>query len=238
MMFEYFVSEEVERKLDKLIAGNIRSIDKRIYNNRIIAEKANKIVQFMPQMTKLNFKINDEIIDVVSNKYSRHFIPELTHQSIDQYSTNLCSFYSTLISLIEVKKKIRILDIGCGISHIANQLMSTVENIDKYYAIDFNSNVINLNRKLYKHKNLEFNCVDIKNYNMNGLFDYVLMFNILKFFSLEEIKLLIDNIFIQSDKVIVIIYDQEQIINKIESFSFKNGYVFSRYDDFFILSRT
>ena len=173
------------------------------------------------QIKKYNFYIDNEIIDIITYKPSKLFIPELTHQSILENNNYYCSYYSYLKNIIKKINLKYILDVGCGLLHNAYYIFSLGVNIEKYYAVDKNENVLYINSMFYYNKNIEYinNNVLEKSCNLNQNIDIVFMFNIIKHYNIENVV----SIIFRLNTSKILIYDEIVVLeNLIKSLNLIN----------------
>ena len=216
-----FKSKKYEEYLEGRIDGFISKIDSSIYKTRLWYEKVNVILNLYKQIKKYNFYIDNEIIDIITHKPSKLFIPELTHQSILEYNNYYYGYYNYLKNMIKKTNPKHILDIGCGLLHNAYYIFSLGINIEKYYAVDKNENVLYINSMFYYNKNIEYinNNVLEKSCNLNQNIDIVFMFNIIKHYNIENVV----SIIFRLNTSKILIYDEIVVLeNLIKSLNLIN----------------
>lgn len=234
MLDQYFISNNVEIKLDNILHQHLYELDKEIIEVRFNAEKYNIIIHLLPYMKKLNFKISYEIIDVITNKYSSFFFPELTHLTIYQYNEFFLKFYDILNNIISKGDNINILDIGCGVSCLHIYLLNNSKNLAYYEGIDKNSLIIELlkNCKTYK---CGFRYCTVQNFDFFMNYDYIFMFNILKYLNYEDAIKLIKQIITKNTNATIIISDNDLTINNLLHILNKEQFKFYFDEQFLII---
>lgn len=235
MLDYYFSSRKIENDLDNILDYSINKVNSNIYITRFYAEKANIIAQLLPYMKKLNFKISNEVIEVITRNYSKFFLPELTHSSIEQYSNYFEKYYNELISIFEQKDEIKIIDLGCGVSFVYNQILSNIKNISYYECIDFNNDVIEINKLLNIKSEVCFKNANILGYSCDYIFNYALLFNVIKFISCENIKIILKKLFANNKNIKVIISDNKRVVESIKHIAKEERYKYISMDNFFII---
>ena len=93
--------------------------------------------------------------------------------------------------LTSQKEKLRVLDLGCGDFNIGKNL---VEYSKQYIAIDIVASLISRNKKLYKNRNLKFECLDIAKDNLPDA-DCVIIRQVLQHLSNQEVKEVVDKLY-------------------------------------------
>lgn len=210
-MNNFFDSLETEIMLDIKINNVLSQGYNMIDSYRFLAEKANFIVNFLPQMNKFNFKINQEVIEVATRKYSFLFFPELTHLSFADYVLEYNTLYSTIFYLLSGYPKKNILDMGCGICDLA-AVLSEKNVFDSYHAVDKNQFVTNVNQYYYNIPGVIHECIDFMNYIVPYPFDYIFFFNVIKYLNKREVQLLFKKMFFSCPNATILIQDVEEIV--------------------------
>lgn len=220
----FFECYKYEVELDNQIKAVFSSDNSLINAYRAKAEKANLVANLLPQMVRFDFKINSEIIEVVTHTFSNFFFPELTHVDHSQYITEYEELYSNVLSLISSDRKICILDIGCGICDIAAFLAD--KNIFySYHAVDKNQNIVFVNKHYYDLPTVVHECFDILDYSINYKVDYVFLFNVIKHIARENVKHIIRAVFAASPNATILVYDIETLEILLSNDCKREGYV-------------
>lgn len=236
-MNDYFDMQETEKMLDLIISNDLSQMCNSVVANRFVAEKANFIANLLPQMKRFDFKINKEILEVATRKYSFLFFPELTHLNHVEYERQFKLLYSTVLSLVLRPQKISILDLGCGICDLAG-FLSSQHVFDSYHAVDKNQFVVNVNQSYYKGQGIIHECSDITNYQILQQFDYVFLFNVVKHLKKEEVKQLIERVFSMSPNATILIQDVQEIVDTIVDEYIKEQYGCKYEGSFLCLSKS
>lgn len=213
-MNDFFDALETEKMLDMKINNILSQGCNPVILYRTVAEKANFIANLLPQMNKFNFKINKEILEVATRKYSFLFFPELTHLSFADYVLEYNSLYSTVFSLLSGHPKKNILDMGCGVCDLA-AFLSAKNVFDSYHAVDQNQFVVNVNQFYYNEPGVIHECSDFMNYTIPHPFDYIFFFNVVKHLKKGEVKQLFERLFFSSPNATILIQDVEEIVTAL-----------------------
>lgn len=82
------------------------------------------------------------------------------YSGFGSHDEELVAPYLEVVSsfLTSFDEPITVCDLGCGDFNVGKEL---VEYSRKYYAIDIAENLISRNKKMFRHRNLEFLCLDI-----------------------------------------------------------------------------
>ena len=79
--------------------------------------------------------------------------------------------------LENVEKDSKVLDVGCGNGFVAYKIAQKAHSV---FAIDINKSSIELAKRKYNRKNIEYINSDILNYEFEEKFDYIILSNILE----------------------------------------------------------
>lgn len=222
-MNSFFESTENELELDSRINAVLSQCNSPINAFRASAEKANFVANFLPQMDRFHFKINAEIIEVATRNYSFLFFPELTHMDYPHYISECEDFYMTVLSILSRKKKVSILDIGCGVCDIA-AFLSDNDVFYSYRAVDKNHHIVLVNKCYYDIPGLVHECSDILEYSFNCEVDYAFLFNIVKHLKRDDLIKIIMKIFASSPNAMILVYDIEALITALLNDCMREGY--------------
>lgn len=100
-----------------------------------------------------------------------------------------------LLSLIENKKDLKILDIGCGIGRWAENL---IDNIDSYIGIDYSKGFIEYTKEKYKNnpkiKFYEMSLLDMSDELLSQKFDLIICTGVLMYVNDAELLNILANI--------------------------------------------
>lgn len=211
-MSYYFENNEVESRLEELIEAICTCNNELIMKTILLYEKANLIFGIKNQIH--NIIISEEILDVVTRQYSKFFFSELTHQSIEEYLDFHENFFKMIEQNIVNTKKNSICEIGSGLAKNAFFLIQHCEKIEKYYAIDNNALVVELNEVFFSHESIHYILSDIFKGKIVKNCDIIFMFHFLKHYPSNKGVNLLKQIY--NEHLEIWIYDISKLIDDIE----------------------
>lgn len=172
------------------IISEVLTYDSNIVNIRILAEEAQTILNYYKFLKQNQLKINIDMIDIITKSFSKFFIPDLLKLSVEEYYILYESLYNMLTIPLK-KEKSKILDLGCGVAHFEHYLSNNFKKINSVYAIDSNTEVIEINKQLYNELNyVEFHKSSIDDFDNTFFseFDYVYATHIFRHLSSSVLK--------------------------------------------------
>lgn len=209
-----FINDTDFQFLENCVFKEVEHMSELIIQYRKNAEVANSLMNLMTLINGKNCLITREILDVVTHRYSKLYFPELTHLTKLVYQEQYECLYTCVKNLICVDNAV-VADLGCGICDIAAYLIDC-GGISKYYSVDFNENVIQINKFIYMDYKIQFSCQDIHTYDLPPDVNYVFMFNIVIHIGIDEGLKLIERIFKHNRAVKILIIDVKPLLDKIE----------------------
>lgn len=210
-MSYYFENNEIEQKLEHLIKAVCNCENKNVSETISLYEKIKVIFVIRSQINGI--EINEAILDVITRQYSKFFFSELTHQSRDEYMASNEEFYRMLSENI-INKNTSICEIGSGLGKNAYFFSRFCSKVGKYYAIEKNRLMVELNKYFFAGSDIEYILGDIFTDGFVKNCDIYFIFHFLKYYKCDVIFELLDNLCKERGEIWI--YDICELVDNIE----------------------
>ena len=98
-----------------------------------------------------------------------------------------------IIKILRKNRWKKILEVGCGSGRLTKKI-AELPQIEKFVAMDISPDLIESAKKNTSGQNIEFQCIDLQNYNPKEKFDLVFSCEVMMHIPHQEIKKIISNI--------------------------------------------
>lgn len=215
MLDEYFSDLSIKKEYENHLMQIFCDMPDNIRKIRVASEIANTIYWLLPSMKNMKFKINDPIMNVIQHNYSKYYLPELEHQNLFEYNKYYTNFYFEIIRFFNELKKIRVLDIGCGIAHVAKYILLEKNNIELYECCDIDKGAIEISSKMLCSDRVKFSNQNILYYNDLSKYSHFIITNFINKLDIHDMKLLLKKILDSGNNAHILVYDTYKINNEI-----------------------
>jgi|GEM_PF-6732481 len=212
----YFTSKLVENKLLERIKKDLSFVDNSILEFRVLSELGYIISSQLQAMKTAKYQINEEVVEVITKRYSEFYLPELTHLTKNEYNIEFIQYYKFYLDYFNsINKPVSILEVGGGIGNLAYFLTSSINSIRSYTIYENNSDLISLGNYIYPELKARYINCDVKDINVDMIYDCVIIENTIKYMDIVDTIILFEKIFEKNYEAEIIVLDNDKTISKI-----------------------
>lgn len=130
-----------------------------------------------------------------------------------------------IIKILRKNRWKKILEVGCGSGRLTKKIAELPE-IEKFVAMDISPDLIESAKKHTSGRNIEFQCIDLQNYNPKEKFDLVFSCEVMMHIPHQEIKNIISNIVSFSKQKVILaeFFDPYKIGSSLGGYCFVHDY--------------
>jgi len=130
-----------------------------------------------------------------------------------------------VIKILRKNRWKKILEVGCGSGRLTKKIAELPE-IEKFVAMDMSPDLIESAKKNTRGQIIEFQCIDLQNYNSKEKFDLVFSCEVMMHIPHQEIKNIISNIVSLSKQKVILVefFDPEKIGSSLGGYCFVHDY--------------
>ena len=130
-----------------------------------------------------------------------------------------------VIKILRKNRWEKILEVGCGSGRLTKKIAELPE-IEKFVAMDISPDLIENAKKNTRGQTIEFQCIDLQNYNPKEKFDLVFSCEVMMHIPHQEIKNIISKIVSFSKQKVILaeFFDPEKIGSSLGGYCFVHDY--------------
>jgi len=130
-----------------------------------------------------------------------------------------------IIKILRKNRWKKILEVGCGSGRLTKKIAELPE-IEKFVAMDISPDLIENAKKNTLGQTIEFQCIDLQNYNPKEKFDLVFSCEVMMHIPHQEINNIISRIVSFSNKKVLLaeFFDPEKIGSSLGGYCFVHDY--------------
>lgn len=130
-----------------------------------------------------------------------------------------------IIKILRKNRWKKILEVGCGSGRLTKKIAEFPE-IEKFMAMDISPDLIESAKKNTRGQTIEFQCIDLQNYNPKEKFDLVFSCEVMMHIPHQEINNIISKIVSFSKQKVILteFFDPEKIGSSLGGYCFVHDY--------------